>query len=96
MPRRARALVTSAAEGCGGVAGGSGGRVGVGLGIGILFPLGGGYSYGRTTYRTRATIKVPSPAAYRKDPSKWKVRLVFDHAKHGRHEVMQGAPLPGA
>lgn len=79
-----------------GIGGGSGGRVGVGLGIGILFPLGGGYRYRRTAYRTRATIKVPAPAAYRQDPAKWKIRLVFDHAKHGRHEVLQSAPLPGA
>lgn len=78
-----------------GIGGGSHGRVGIGLGIGILFPL-SSYRYRRTAYRTRATIKVPAPAAYRNDPAKWKIKLVFDHAKHGRHEVFQSAPLPGA
>ena len=78
-----------------GIGGGSGGRVGIGFGIGILFPL-GGRGYRRTAFRTRATIKVPAPAAYRQDPAKWKIKLVFDHAKDGRHEVLQSAPLPGA
>jgi predicted small secreted protein len=79
-----------------GIGGGSGGRVGFGLGLGIAFPLGISRGYSRTAYRTRATIKVPAPGAYRRDPSRWKIKLVFDHAKQGRHDVIQGAPLPGA
>ena len=79
-----------------GVGGGSGGRAGVGLGLGIAFPLSIFRGYSRTAYRTRATIKVPAPAAYRKDPRGWKIKLTFDHAKQGRHDVIQSAPLPGA
>ncbi len=76
--------------------GGGGGGIGVGLGIGIAFPLGVFRRYSRTAYRTRATIKVPAPAAYLKDPGRWRIKLTFDHAKYGRHDVTQSAPAPGA
>ena len=78
-----------------GVGGGTGGSgVGVGIGVAIPFGLILGRPYSRHLYRTRATIRVPDPDRYLRNPQAWRVKLYFLHDRHGPHAVTRPAPLP--
>jgi hypothetical protein len=52
----------------------SGGSNGVGVGIGLSFPL-GNYDDTRIDYRTEAQIRVPDMAAYRASWQQWQLRI---------------------
>lgn len=76
-----------------GVAGFSGGRTSIGVGLG--FPIFVEESYGNV-YRMRATFRVPDPRAYRRDPAAWRIRLHFARRTQPPVVVDRPAPLPGS
>jgi len=53
----------------------SGGSNGVGVGVGLSFPLGGFDDDTSIDYRTRAQIRVPDMAAYRANWQQWVLRI---------------------
>ncbi len=72
-----------------GVQGGSRSRVGVGLGI--FF---GGGATGPPVRRTRATIRVPDPDAYRQAPGAWRIEVTVSDSAGGRKTISEPAPPP--
>jgi len=75
-----------------GVGAGSGGYTSVGFGIAFPLVVGGRRD---TVHRMRATFRVPDPAGYRRDPTAWRIRLLFT-GRDGLSTVYdRAAPFPG-
>jgi hypothetical protein len=70
----------------------SGGPSFVGVGIGFPIMVSDG---GRLLFRMRATFRVPQPAAYRREPVGWRIRLHFARKEAPPVIVDRPAPLPG-
>jgi len=76
-----------------GVAGGSHGPIVTG--IGITIPLGAlGSLFASPAHRTRALVRVPDPAGYRADPTRWQVAVVMGSGIGGTTTIKQPAPEP--
>jgi len=73
-----------------GVSGGSGGRIGIG--IGFMFPLGG--LFRNPAYRTRALIRVPDKASYRRENKDWKISVVMGTRTGKPKTILRPAPPP--
>jgi hypothetical protein len=78
-----------------GVAGGSSGDVGAGIGIGFpLFGFESAPSRAETEVLTRARVRIPDTAAYRADWKQWIVRILFDAGKSTERRLEMAAPPP--
>lgn len=74
-----------------GVAGGSGGPIFTG--IGITIPLGTlGSLFRAPSHRTRALVRVPDPADYRADPTRWQVAIVMGRGLGATTTIKRAAP----
>lgn len=73
-----------------GISGGSGGHLGVG--VGFVFPLGG--LFGNPAYRTRALVRVPDKASYRRRNKDWKVSVVMGTRNGKPKTILRPAPAP--
>jgi hypothetical protein len=69
-------------------AGGSGGPFFTG--IGITIPL--GKPWRAPAHRTRALVRVPDPAGYRADPSRWQVAVVMGRGLGPTTTIKRPAP----
>lgn len=73
-----------------GISGGSSGRVGIG--VGFLFPLGG--LFRNPAYRTRALVRIPDKASYRRENKAWKVSVVMGYRYGKPKTILRPAPAP--
>lgn len=73
-----------------GISGGSGGHLGVG--VGFLFPLGG--LFRNPAYRTRALVRVPDKASYRRQNKDWKISVVMGYRYGKPRTILRPAPAP--
>lgn len=73
-----------------GISGGSGGHLGVG--VGLLFPLGA--LFRNPVFRTRALVRVPDKASYREQNKAWKISVVMGYRYGKPKTILRPAPAP--
>ncbi len=73
-----------------GVSGGSSGNIGVG--VGLLFPLGG--LFRKPAFRTRALIRVPDRYSYRREKKAWKISVRVGYRYGAPKTILRPAPAP--
>ncbi len=77
-----------------GVAGGSSGHIGTGIGIGFPLFFSGQPNYTSAVIDSRAKVKIPNPVLYRETWQRWKLRVELDDGVNSRAlEMVPPKPL---